>query len=449
MTTRNVLTEGSLFHGILRLAGPLFLGALLTNLQSLIDLFWVGRMGSRAVAALALSGTVIMMLFPVIMGMSAGTLALIARAVGSGDRTRAGMVAGQSLGLSLLVGILSGGAGWVLAPAACRVLGAPEEVVPEAVGYLRIIFLGSFTMVLLFIATSAMQGAGNTVIPTAVMALANLLNLVLDPLLIFGLAGLPALGVRGAALATVLSQAAAAVILLVLLYGGKVGLRVRMPQYRPRPVIWGQILRIGVPGMGQMLSRSLMSLVLMRLVVTGGVAAVAAYGIGLRFHMITLMPAFALANAAATMVGQNLGAGNPRRAARAAWLATTLGMFLLALSALVLFLGAAPLVGFFDPSPEVQAIGKTYLQIVSPFYVFAAMAIILGRGLMGAGDTVSSMILTILALWGLQVPLALLLMHLLENPLVGIWVAIAISTTAHGILTALWFQTGRWKAIRV
>lgn len=445
----NRLTQGSLLRGILRLAGPMFAGALLSNLQSLIDLYWVGRLGSTTVAALALSGTVFMMLFPVIMGMATGTLALVSRAIGADDFTQARSVAGQSLLLALACGVAAGACGWMVAPAACRLLGAPAAVHPLAVSYLRIIFSGSFTICLLFIGNSVMQGAGNTVIPTAALALANLINLMLDPVLIFGLWGIPRMGIKGAALATVISQALAAALVLLLLFRGIAGVRVRLPQYRLDFSIWLRLLRIGTPGMGQMLSRSLMSLVLMRVVAAGGVAAVAAYGIGLRLHMMVLMPAFALGNAAATMVGQNLGAQRPERAVRAAWLGTAIGMVMLGTAALVLMTAAPVLIGFFDDSAEVLQIGTTYLRTVSPFYIFAAMAIVLGRALMGAGDTLSSMILTIVPLWGLQVPLALLLSRYTAAPTTGVWYAIAAAMTVHGLLVAGWFSAGRWKDKRV
>ena len=212
-----------------------------------------------------------------------------------------------------------------------------------------------------------------------------------------------------------------------------------------------------------MLSRSLMALVVFgdrravcvgnlvvfRIVAGSGTAAMAAYGIGVRFHMMTLMPAFALGGAAATMVGQNLGAGTPDRAHTVSWLATGVDLAIMAGSALILCLGAPWLIAVFDPSPDVVRIGSTYLRVVSPFYVFAGLGVVLGRALNGAGDTMSTMVITILTLWGLQVPLAVSFSRSFHPATLGIWWAVAIAITVNGLLTAGWFQTGRWKTRRV
>ncbi|MBM4149358.1 MAG: hypothetical protein FJ224_09975 [Lentisphaerae bacterium] len=198
-----------------------------------------------------------------------------------------------------------------------------------------------------------------------------------------------------------------------------------------------------------MLARSMMTLVLMRIVAGCGTAAVAAYGIGLRFQALILMPAFALGNSAATMVGQNLGAGRPDRAARAAWTATAADGLIMAAGAALLS-GFAPfLIGVFDPTAEVVAVGVSFLRITSWFYVFVAFAIVLGRALQGAGDTLSQMAFTFIALWGVQVPLAVFLSARMDPPTDGIWWAVAAAVTLHGLLVTAWFQTGRWKRKKV
>jgi len=452
MTTANGnhLVDGGVTRGILVLSGPMFASALLQNLQSVIDLFWVGRLGSSAVAALAIAGTLLMLLFPVVMGVGMGTVAMVARAIGAGRPDEAGEIAGQSMLLALVFGALAGMAGYACAGMLCRLLGAEAAVAPLATTYLQISFLGAFTVFLLFIGNSALQGAGNTVIPMCAMGLATLLNMVLDPLLIFGLLGLPRLGVAGAATATVIAQAVAAGLVMTVLHRGRVaGMHAHLGRWRLRPHLAWRLLRIGTPSMGQMLSRSLMSLVLMRIVAGTGTTAVAAYGIGLRFHMIVLMPAFTLGNAVATMVGQNLGAGKPERARHAAWAATWMDIGIMAVSAAVLCLAARPLMAAFDPNPEVVAVGIAYLRTVSPFYVFAALAIVLGRALMGAGDSLGSMVCTVIGLWGVQVPLALWLSRVVTPPTQGVWWAIAAAITVHGLLVTAWFETGRWQRLQV
>ncbi len=443
------LTEGSTLLAVGRLAAPMLIGAVLQNIQSLIDLFWVGSLGSGTVASVAMAGTILMVLFPMLMGISTGTVALVARAIGAGRPEEASHAAGQSLMLALVLGGISAVAGWYLSDPLFRVLRAEPEVALGGGIFLRISLAGSFTMFVLFIGNAALQGAGDSVTPMLIMAISNVLNIILEPIFIFGLGPWPGMGIRGAALATVLAQAAAAGVAVYVLFSGRVRLHIRWRHWKPDlPLAW-RILRIGLPGSGQMLSRSLMGAVLMGIVAGCGTAAVAAYGIGLRVHMIILMPAFALSGAAATMMGQNLGAHQPDRARHAAWLSAWLGMGFMAAAALVLVTAAPALVGVFNAEPEVVQVGVKYLWIVSPFYLFAALAIILGRALSGAGDSLAPMICTVVVLWGLQVPLAMAFSRLWQPPTNGIWWAIVIAMIVHGLMITAWFETGRWRRQRV
>ncbi len=423
----------------------MLVGALLQNAQSLIDLFWVGRLGPAAVAAVSMSGTVLMLMNPLIMGLATGTVALVARAMGAGDHEVASKAAGQSLFLSLIWGVASALAGWFLAVPALQLMGATPEVEGPGALYLRICMAGNFTVCMLFIGNAALQGAGDAHTPMWVMALTNVLNVVLDPLLIFGVGPFPRMGVAGAALATVLAQACGAALVVYFLLRGRSGLHAHGQTWRPDPELAWRMLKIGIPGSGQMLSRSLMSLVLMAIVAASGTAAVAAYGIGMRFHMIILMPAFALGGAAATMMGQNLGAGQPDRASHAAWLATWVDVIFMILSGSALMIYAAPLIQLFNDDSEVVAIGTRYLHIVSPFYIFAGFGIVLARGLSGAGDTLGPMVITILTLWGLQVPLAFYLSRILHPATDGIWWAMAASFVLQGLMTIAWFRMGHWR----
>ncbi|OPZ31409.1 MAG: Multidrug resistance protein NorM [Lentisphaerae bacterium ADurb.BinA184] len=443
------LTDGHLLRSLALLTGPMLVSALLQNLQSLIDLFWVGSLGPGALAAVAMSGTVLMLLFPMMMGLSTGTVALVARAVGGERWDEAGHAASQSLLLALVAGGLTGLLAPLITNRMLHLLGSTPEVLADGGAYLRISLWGSFTVFVLFIGNAALQGAGDAVTPMIIMVIGNVLNLILDPLFIFGWGPVPAMGVRGAALATVLAQAVSAAVAVTILLSGRSRLHARPRQWRPDMEVCWRILRIGIPGSGQMLARSLNGAVLMRIVASCGTAAVAAYGTGLRLHMFILMPAFTLGGAAATLVGQNLGAGKPDRARRAAWLATGIDVGVMVVAAIALALSAPLLIRAFNDDPEVIHIGAQYLRVISPFYVFAALGIVLGRSLNGAGDSLTPMIMTVVSLWGLQVPLAVGLSRVWEPPTVGIWWAIAAATALHGALIALWFETGRWQRARV
>jgi len=253
----------------------------------------------------------------------------------------------------------------------------------------------------------------------------------------------------------VLSQAVAAGIVAYILFGARSHLHVRWAHLKPHAVLAWRILRIGIPGAGQMLARSLMGAVLMNLVATcealepARTAAPAAYGVGLRLHMVILMPAFALGGAAATMVGQNLGAGEPARARHAAWLATAIDAIFMAVAALLMMAFAPQIISIFNRDPAVVEIGSHYLRVVSPFYIFASLGIVLGRALNGAGDSMGPMIITVVTLWGLQVPLAIHFSHIWQPATQGIWWAMSAAMLVQGLLVMGWFETGRWKRLVV
>lgn len=443
------LTSGSLSRGLMRLTGPLLLSALLQNAQSLIDLFWVGRLGSVAVAGVALSGVVFMLLFPMIMGLTSGTVAMVARMTGGGDGEGANRAAGQSLLLALIIGGATGMLCSLFAEPVLQLLGANDQVIRQGAPYLRIILLGSFSVFLLFTANAALQAVGDTLRPMWSMILANGLNMILDPALIFGLGPFPEMGIEGAAWATVMAQVVACALSIHMLKTGRSRLKVEAQHWKWDGALAWRILRIGVPGSGQMLSRSLMSAVFIRIVSHYGTVAVAAYGIGMRFHMILLMPAFAFGNAAATLVGQNLGAGHWERARKAAWLATGIDAAIMVFCSIAVAIWARPMVSFFSSDPAVIAVGIRFLHIVTPFAVFATLGIVLGRAMNGAGETLMPMLLTIVCLWGLQVPLGLWLPRHWTPATSGIWWSNAIAMTAHGLLIMFWFLQGHWRHQKV
>lgn len=449
------LLAGSLFRAIAKLAFPMLVGGALQELQSLIDLFFVGRLGSHAIAAVSLSGIVIFLLSPVAMGLMVGTMALVSRRVGASEPEQAGHATAQSLLLGVVLGCAVSIAGLILAPQLFPLLGMspgaraqsgvdPALVVREGSRFLRVIFACQWLTFALLACFASLQAFGDTRTPMVCSLAASLLNIVLDPLLIYGLGPFPRLEVAGAALATVTSQAVALALALHALRQPGHRLALRRASFSPDTALCWRILRVGLPGSGQLLLRSAMSAVIMRIVATCGPAAVAGYGLGLRWHMFILMPAFALGNATATLVGQNLGARQPERARRAAWLAASMDMVLMVLFAAVALAAAEPLVRLFTKDSAVIAIGAHYLRVVSPFYPAVAFGIILSRALNGAGDSVAPMIITAISLWGVQVPAAWLLSHALTPATLGIWIAIAAGNVIHGLLIVGRFRTGVW-----
>jgi putative MATE family efflux protein len=454
------LLSGSLARALASLCIPMLLSGALQEVQSLIDLFWVGRLGPHAVAAVSMSGIVMFLLSPVAMGLMIGTVALVSRRVGAHQPREAGHAAAQALLLSAALGVLASVGGWFLAPQVFPLLGVrvtdavqqgvdPAQIVREGIGFLRIIMAGQWLIFILLACYASLQAAGNVRTPMICSLTATVANMILDPLLIYGIGPFPRLGVPGAALATVISQAIALAAALRALRGNDQGIDLRRESFRPDPEICWRILRVGLPGSGQLLLRSSMSAALLRIVAICGPVAVAGYGIGLRWHMFILMPAFALGNATATLVGQNLGAGQPDRARRSAWLASGIDAGIMVLFALLALVAAEPLVRCFTKDPEVVKIGVQYLRVVSPFYPAVAFGIILGRALNGAGDSLAPMVITAISLWGIQFPAALLLAHAVNPPTLGIWLAVAAGNLIHALLITGRFHHGAWACREV
>jgi len=296
---------------------------------------------------------------------------------------------------------------------------------------------------LLFLGNSILRGAGDTVTPMKLMVLANLINIILDPVFIFGL-GVPRMNTSGAAVATVISQAISALLVLWMLSNGRYVVHISIHELKIRWQIIKSILKIGLPSSLQMFFRSLMGIVLMGIVAAFGTSAVAAYGVGMRLQMAVLMPAFALGGSAATLVGQNLGAGLTLRAKKCAWAATIFDLIIMGLIAIIFFLLASKIIGLFNKNPGVIFMGTQYLRITTPFYIFIAFGLVLNRALAGAGDTFIPMIITLVSLWGFQIPMALFLSKTALG-LTGVWWAIALAFALNGLLILCWFELGRWK----
>lgn len=438
------LLQGNIARNVWALATPMMLENILQTTFNVVDMIWVGRLGENALAAVAMSGSILMVIMTLIIGIATGTVAMVARFTGAGDKKKANEVARQSLILSFIASSLLAAAGFGLAEGMLKLLGAAPEVVVLGTGYLKILLVGGTMMFLLFLTEAILRGAGDALTPMAILIAVTLLNAVLSPLLIFGV-GFPGLGVNGAALATVLARSIGVVIAFRVLFRGNSSIHLEWRNLKINFGLMGKIIRVGTPNSIQMSLKGLMGVVLMAIVARYGTYAVAAYGVGLRIMMLVFMPAFGLATAAATLVGQNLGAGKPQRAYLSAWTATRFNILIMGTVGIIFLLFAPHLIGFFNPNPQVIEIGTAYLRITSLGYLFIAMGVVLGRALTGAGDTVSPLVITFLSLWCLQIPLALILPRSFHLGVAGVWWAILISTAVHGTTTTGWFQRGRWK----
>ncbi|MBU2541606.1 MAG: MATE family efflux transporter [Candidatus Omnitrophica bacterium] len=444
----NNYTQGSILKNIIALSLPLMVGALLHGMQSLVDMFWVGRLGPDSIAAVAISSTVMMFVFTLVSGISIGTISLVAKNVGAKNRRGADIIAIQSLALGLILALIAAIIGMFFSNNLLFILGASSEVILQGENYLKILMLGSFTLILLFLGNSVLQGAGD-VLPTMVfMGLANIFNIILDPVFIFGWFGLPRMGTSGAAVATIIGQGISAFLALRLLNSRKSRVSVDFKNYRFDFGVIRQVVKIGLPAGLQMLFRSVSGMVLIGIVASFGTVAVAAFGIVMRINFNILMPAFALGVAAATMMGQNMGAGKILRARKSAWVATGFDFIIMAIVGILLFYFSKEVISVFTKNIEVVLLGSEFIKTCAPFYVFIALGLVLNRALGGAGDTLVPMLIALFSLWLYLIPAAFYLSKYTSLGLYGVWLALATSYALNGILILIWFEIGRWKKIK-
>ncbi|MBU1026186.1 MAG: MATE family efflux transporter [Candidatus Margulisbacteria bacterium] len=431
------------------LAIPIIISNMLQAMFNLIDMAWVGRLGAEALAAVSMSGSILMILMFIMIGVGIGTTAMVSRFVGAKKYSEANTTAMQSLLMGLIGSLVFALAGYFLSPWFLRILGAEPAVIALGTGYLQITFIGVIVMFYMFLISAILQGAGDTVTPMLILAVSVFINIILDPLMIFGVGFFPRMGVNGAALATVIAEGIGSAIALEVLLKGRSKVHVRLDHFKVDFDRMWRILKIGIPASIQMSLRGLMGLVLMAIVAGFGTYAIAAYGVGLRLSMLAMMPGFAFGGAAATLVGQNLGAEKPERAVASAW--STVGyysIFMLSLSVLF-FIWAPRFMMVFNNQPEVISMGADFLRFIAAGNLFVAVGLILGRSISGSGDTTPVAVFTFIALWLIQMPLAFFLSRLPVLGVRGIWIATLVAQVVLAGLTTFWFQLGRWKHKKV
>ena len=439
------LIEGSLNRSVLRLSWSLIAGALLQDLFSIVDLYFVGQLGSIPLAALAMAGTVTSVLVMVIMGITIGATALVAQFTGSSDMDKADMVLGQTIILCLLAsaGMVAVGL-WGTEPL-LRLFGATGDVMTQAAEYIRIVFCWAGTIFVFFGVSQALRGAGDTKTPLYVLVGANIINIALDPVLIMGYLGAPAMGVAGSAAATVISRAVGMVVLLGYLFLPRSILHLRLRNFVPHMTIIGRITRMGFFASMEVLMREVSFLLLMRLVSSFGPAVLAAYGIGSRLRMVVMMPGFGFGNASSVLLGQHLGAGKTDRGVAAVWRALSFYQVLVIPVAFIYILAAFRIVGVFADDPAVIEHAVTFLRYLSATLPFLAVCIIMARAITGSGDTRAPFIMSGIGMLGIRIPAAYIFAHF-WGP-VGIWLGINVSDILYALMLALYFKSRRWEKV--
>ncbi len=419
----------------------------LLNAMGLVDMFWVGKLGADAVAAVTMGGIMIGIVVMLALGVEVGTTALVANAVGRDQRRHAGKVAAQGLLIALAMAGALAAVAVPLAPFILQGLGAAPEVVRRGTPYLRIVAGGGVTIMLQISLGAALRGAGDASTPFKAMGLANIANITSDPIFIFGLLGMPALGVAGSGWVTVLSRVLGVGLMLKVLFTrGRSAVDIRMRDMKPRFDIMQRIVRIGIFASGRAMLRNVGRLAMLRMAAVFGMGAVAAFGICFRLQLLVLGPGKGFGAAAATMVGQNLGARQPGRAEMSGWIAAGIGLFLGFLFTAGFWAAPGGIIRVFNSDPEVVRAGVPLVRWFSASFPLLVVGLVLGEAMNGAGDSLRPMLITGLAQVVLALPLAGLLAASWGSA-EGIWTGLFAGNSLMGVLAAGAFYVAWWKDI--
>lgn len=442
-------TTGSIRRAIFLLSVPMILEMVMESLFAVVDIYFVGKISTNAVAAVGLTESVLTLIYGVAIGISMATTALVARRVGEKNYKKASDGAFQAILLSVLLSLVIGVAGFLFAPDILRLMGGEEDLVQEGFRYTRLMFAGNMSIMLLFLINAIFRGAGNASLAMRSLWLANGLNILLDPLFIFGFGPIPAFGIEGAAIATTIGRSMGVLYQMFFLFGGGAVVRIGIRNIVFRWHTLRNIIDLSIGGMGQFLVESASWIFLVRIISMFGSEVLAGYTIAIRIIIFSILPSWGLANAAATLVGQNLGAEHPARAEESVWRTAFYNLLFLVGLSVIFYVFAYEFVGLFTSEPEVIRSGAESLRIICLGYAFVSYGMVLAQSFNGAGDTKTPMYINLFCYWLLQIPLAWLLALPFNMGPNGVYAAVAISFSASAIVSILIFRKGRWKLVKV
>jgi putative MATE family efflux protein len=443
--THQDFTAGSLNRGILLLAIPMVLEMVLESLFAVVDVFWVSRLGADAVATVGLTESMLSLVFAVALGLSLSTTAMVARRIGEKDPEDAAVAAVQAVILGLVVSVLISVPCLFFAPQLLRLMGASPVIVRTGSGYARIALGGSGVVLMLFLNNAIFRGAGDAAIAMRLLWVSNIINLLLDPCLIFGVGPFPRLGVTGAALATFTGRGIGVLYQFYRLLRGTERIRVLYRQIRLNVGVLLRLLRVSLTGILQFAIAHTSWIGLVRIVSVFGSAALAGYTIAIRIVVFVILPSWGLSNAAATLVGQNLGARQPKRAEISVWRTGFYNMLFLGLVGVFLVVFATPVVRVFTHDPEVVPLAASCLRVVSYGNIGYAYGMVMLQAFNGAGDTLTPTIVNLFGFWFLEIPLAYLLAIRFGLRADGVYWSIVIAEALIAVAGVVLFRRGRWK----
>lgn len=442
-------TTGSIRKAIFMLAIPMILEMLMESTFALVDIIFVSRVSVNAVATVGLTESVITLLYAVAIGLSMAATAVVARRIGEKDKDGAAKAAVQAIFLGAAVAVIIGALGIIFPKEILGLMGGEQELIEEGYGYTRILIGGNITIMLLFLINAVFRGAGDASVAMWTLVLSNGLNIILDPIFIFGLGPIPAYGVEGAAIATTIGRGTAVIGQFMILFFGWGRIKIGITQMVLNLKVMWNLIKVSLGGIGQFLIGTSSWVFLMRIMSEFGSDVLAGYTISIRVMMFTLMPAWGMSNAAATLVGQNLGAQQPERAEVSVWKTGRYNAIFMVIISLAYLFFASFIIGLFSDVDDVVRYGALSLQVIAAGYVFYAYGMVVTQAFNGAGDTKTPTIINFFCFWVFQLPFAYLAAITFDLGPLGVYTAITAAEALIAIVAIMWFKKGRWKTVQV
>ena len=442
-------TSGSINKAIFLLSIPMILEMLMESIFAIVDIYYVSRVSVNAVATIGLTESMITLVYAVAIGLSMAATAIVARRIGEKDAEGASKAAVQVIFLGIAVAFVIMIIGILYSKELLALMGAEPDLIEEGYGYTKVLMGGNMTIMLLFLINAIFRGAGNASIAMWTLILSNGLNIILDPIFIFGLGPIPAFGVEGAAIATTIGRGTAVLFQLFILFKGYGIIKIRFRNLILDLKVMINLIKVSLGGISQFLIGTSSWVFLMRIMSEFGSEVLAGYTIAIRVMMFTLMPAWGLSNAAATLVGQNLGANEPERAEISVWRTGKYNAAFMALVSIVYLVFGAEIISLFNDTPRVVEYGSLCLRIIAAGYVFYGYGMVIIQSFNGAGDTKTPTYINFVCFWLIQLPFAYLIGLNLNAGPIGVFWAITLAEILIAVIGVIWFRQGKWKKVKV
>ena len=442
-------TTGSIRKAVFMLSIPMILEMLMESIFALVDIIYVSRVSVNAIATVGLTESVLTLVYAVAIGLSMGATAIVARRTGEKDQEGARQAAVQVIFLGVFVAALISVVGILFPKEILGLMGAKTDLIEEGYGYTQVLLGGNVTVMLLFLINAVFRGAGNASIAMWTLILSNGLNIILDPIFIFGFGPIPAYGVEGAAIATTTGRGIAVLAQLIILFKGNSYIKIAIKDVVIRAKVMINLIKISLGGIGQFLIGTSSWVVLMLIMAKFGSEVLAGYTIAIRIMMFTLMPAWGMSNAAATLVGQNLGAKQPERAEASVWKTGKYCAIFMGIVSLIYIFLAPTFLGWFSSEPDVVKYGALCLQIMAAGYIAYAYGMVVINSFNGSGDTKTPTWINFICFWLFQLPFAYLMAIELDFGPQGVFWAITLAEVSIAIIGIIWFRKGKWKTVQV